>query len=296
MVGQNGDLQEEGKGRGMKIWISGAGYGSGRVVDESEARLPALDHGITVGDGVFETVKSVGGQAFALTRHLRRLARSAHGLGLGEIDLDLVREGVRRALEANPDTDPGRVRITVTGGPGPLGSERTGRELTVMVAVGPFPRPAPTVDVAVVPWTRNENGALSGLKTTSYAENVLALDYARRRGAGEALFANTAGNLCEGTGSNVFVVLGGRLLTPPLSAGPLAGITRELVLEWVGGEEEDVPMAALPEATEAFLTSTGRDVQPIRAVDGRELPAAPGPFTAKAMAVFAERSAADLDP
>lgn len=280
----------------MRIWIAGAGYGTGRVVDESEARIPVLDHGVTVGDGVFETVKSVGGRPFALTRHLRRLARSARGLGLGEVDLDLIRDGVRQALAANPDTDPGRVRITVTGGPGPLGSERTGGELTAVVAVGPFARPAPTVDVAVVPWSRNEKGALSGLKTTSYAENVLALDHARRRGAGEAIFANTAGNLCEGTGSNVFVVLDGRLVTPPLSAGPLAGITRELVLEWVGGVEEDVPMAALSEATEAFLTSTGRDVQPIRAVDGRALPEAPGPVTAEAMRVFAERSAADMDP
>ncbi|TDQ51624.1 aminotransferase class IV [Actinorugispora endophytica] len=280
----------------MNIWISGAGYGSGRVVSEQEARIPVLDHGITVGDGVFETVKSVRGQAFALTRHLHRLARSARGLGLGEIDLDLIGDGVRQALEANTDTDPGRVRITVTGGPGPLGSERSGEGLTCMVAVGPFTPPAPVVDVAVVPWTRNENGALAGLKTTSYAENVVALDHARRRGAGEAVFANTAGNLCEGTGSNIFVVVEGRLVTPPLSAGPLAGITRELVLEWAGGEEEDLPMTELAGVTEAFLTSTGRDVQPIRAIDGRALPEAPGPVTAKAMAVFAARGAADLDP
>ncbi|AAZ56145.1 aminodeoxychorismate lyase [Thermobifida fusca] len=280
----------------MKIWISGAGYGSGRVVDAREARLPALDHGITVGDGVFETVKAVGGQAFALTRHLQRLARSARGLGLGELDLDHLRDGVHQALAANPDTDPGRVRITVTAGLGPLGSERTGGELTAMVAVGPFAQPAPTTDVVVVPWTRNENGALSGLKTTSYAENVRALAYARQRGAGEAIFANTVGNLCEGTGSNIFVVLDGRLVTPPLSAGPLAGITRELVLEWVGGAEEDIPMAALSRVSEAFLTSTGRDVQPIRAIDDRVLPAAPGPVTAEAMKVFAERSAAEIDP
>lgn len=280
----------------MNIWIAGAGYGSGRVVAEQEARIPVLDHGITVGDGVFETVKAVRGQAFALTRHLQRLARSARGLGLGEIDMDLIRDGVGQALEANPDTDPGRVRITVTAGPGPLGSERGGEGLTCVVAVGPFARPAPTADVAVVPWTRNENGALAGLKTTSYAENVVALDYARQRGAGEALFANTAGNLCEGTGSNIFVVVDGKLTTPPLSAGPLAGITRELVLEWAGGEERDLPMAELAGVSEAFLTSTGRDVQPIRAIDGRALPSAPGPVTAKAMTVFAERGAADLDP
>ena len=93
----------------------------------------------------------------------------------------------------------------------------------------------------VVPWPRNELGALSGLKTTSYAENVRALAYAAERGGSEAIFANTAANLCEGTGTNIFVVAGGRLITPPLSAGCLAGVTRALVLEWVGAAEEDMP-------------------------------------------------------
>ncbi|KII00188.1 class IV aminotransferase [Streptomonospora alba] len=280
----------------MRVWIAGAGYGRGRVVDETEGLIPVLDHGITVGDGVFETVKGVGGEPFALTRHLQRLARSAAGLGLPEPDLDLVAGGVRQALDANPGIELSRVRITVTAGSGPLGSERTPGELTCVVAVGPLSRPTPTVDVAVTPWTRNENGPLTGLKTTSYAENVLSLDYARRRGAGEAILANTAGNLCEGTGSNVFAVLDGELRTPPLSAGPLAGITRELVLEWAGGAETDIAMTDLDRVSEAFLTSSGRDVQPIRAIDGRELPAAPGPVTRKTMDVFVERGASDIDP
>lgn len=280
----------------MRVWIAGAGFGRGRVLGEDEARIPVLDHGITVGDGVFETVKAIGGQPFALTRHLRRLARSAAGIGMAEPDLDLLAEGVSHALEANPGIACARVRITVTDGRGPLGSDRAPGEQTLIVAVGPFPGIAPHSDVVVVPWTRNEHGALAGLKTTSYAENVLALKYARERGGAEALFANTSGNLCEGTGTNVFVVLEGRLLTPPLSAGPLAGITRELVLEWVGGEEAEIPMPRLPEASEAFLTSTGRDVQPIRAVDGRVVGGVPGPVTAKAMRIFGERAAADLDP
>ncbi|MBV2364107.1 aminotransferase class IV [Streptomonospora nanhaiensis] len=280
----------------MRVWIAGAGFGRGKVLDADEARIPVLDHGITVGDGVFETVKGVAGEPFALTRHLRRLARSAVGIGLPEPDTALIADGVRQALDANPDIPVSRVRITVTGGLGPLGSDRVGGELTCVVAVGPLGPIAPVVDVAVVPWTRNENGALTGMKTTSYAENVVALDYAKQRGAGEAVFANTAGNLCEGTGSNVFVVLDGALLTPPLSAGPLAGITRELVLEWAGGQEADIPMAALDDVSEAFLTSSGRDVQPIRAIDGRVLPAAPGPVTRRAMEVFAERGAADMDP
>ncbi|KOX23867.1 aminotransferase class IV [Nocardiopsis sp. NRRL B-16309] len=280
----------------MRVWIAGAGYGRGTVVEGAEARIPVSDHGITVGDGVFETVRAKQGRPFALTRHLHRLARSARGLGMAEPDLDLIADGVARALAANPELTDARVRVTVTDGAGPLGSDRAPGEQTAIVAVGPFPDIPPHTDVVVAPWPRNEFGALAGLKTTSYADNVRALAYAKERGGTEALFRNIAGNLCEGTGSNVFVVLDGRLVTPPLSAGPLAGITRELVLEWFGGEEEDVPMERLPEVSEAFLTSTGRDVQPILHIDGRRVSAGAGPVSAKAAAVFAEHAAERLDP
>lgn len=280
----------------MRVWIAGAGYGRGAVLEEGEARIPVVDHGITVGDGVFETVRAQNGRPFALTRHLKRLARSARGLGMDEPDLELVAEGVAQAIAANPELTDARVRITVTDGPGPLGSDRGTGEQTVIVALGPFPGVAPVTDVSLAPWPRNEFGALAGLKTTSYADNVRALAYARERGGSEAIFRNISGNLCEGTGSNIFVVLDGKLLTPPLSAGPLAGITRELVLEWFGGEEEDVPMERLPEISEAFLTSTGRDVQPVLNIDDQRVSAEAGPVTAKAMAVFAERAAAHIDP
>ncbi|WP_026129649.1 aminotransferase class IV [Nocardiopsis prasina] len=280
----------------MRVWIAGAGHGRGAVLEERDARIPVADHGITVGDGVFETVRAQDGKPFALTRHLKRLARSAQGLGMDEPDLELIADGVAQAVAANPEMTDARVRITVTDGAGPLGSDRGQGEQTAIVALGPFPGIAPSTNVALAPWPRNEFGALAGLKTTSYADNVRALAYARQRGASEAVFRNITGNLCEGTGSNVFVVLDGRLVTPPLSAGPLAGITRELVLEWFGGEEEDVPMERLPEITEAFLTSTGRDVQAILNIDDQKVSTEPGPVTRKAMAVFAERSAADIDP
>ncbi|MBB5491883.1 aminotransferase class IV [Nocardiopsis metallicus] len=280
----------------MRVWIAGAGYGRGAVLEEKEARIPVLDHGITVGDGVFETVRARNGRPFALTRHLKRLARSARGLGMDEPDLELIGDGVAQAIAANPELTDARVRVTVTDGAGPLGSDRGTGEQTAIVALGPFPGIAPVTDVSLAPWPRNEFGALAGLKTTSYADNVRALAYARERGGSEAIFRNISGNLCEGTGSNIFVVLDGKLVTPPLSAGPLAGITRELVLEWFGGEEEDVPMERLPEVSEAFLTSTGRDVQPILNIDDQRVSDEAGPVTAKAMAVFAERSAADIDP
>jgi branched-chain amino acid aminotransferase len=269
---------------------------NGAMYPDDEARISVFDHGLVVGDGVFETVKVTNGTPFALTRHLNRLARSAAGLGLPEPDLAAIRDGAIQVAEAAKDLPLARLRITVTGGIAPLGSERAGSPVTAIVALAGQNPPTPTVDVVVVPWPRNELGALSGLKTTSYGENVRALAYANEHGGNEAIFANTAGRLCEGTGTNVFVVLGGRLVTPPLSSGCLAGVTRALVIEWAGAEEEDLPAEALAEAEEAFLTGTTRDVQPIRRVNGSELAAVPGPISKKAAEVFAMRAAESPDP
>jgi len=274
----------------VTVWLNGA------LLADAEARVSVFDHGLTVGDGVFETVKVLAGVPFALTRHLDRLRRSALGLGLPEPDLGRLRAGVTHLLAASGQPARARLRITVTGGESPLGSARGDSGLTVMAALGDWPVTGALSDVVTVPWPRNEHGALAGLKTTSYAENVLALGYARARGGSEAIFANTARNLCEGTGTNVFVVADGRLLTPPLSSGCLAGVTRGLVLEWAGAVEADLPAGALGAAGEAFLTSTTRDVQPIRAVNGAPLTAAPGPATRRAAEIFAARSVAEPDP
>jgi branched-chain amino acid aminotransferase len=269
---------------------------NGALFPDDEARISVFDHGLVVGDGVFETIKVADGEPFALTRHLARLGRSAAGLGLPEPDLDEIRAGALAVISASSKPALARLRITLTGGVSPLGSERGNLPVTAIVAMAEAKPPTLTVDVTMVPWPRNERGALSGLKTTSYGENVLALAYASERGGAEAIFANTAGHLCEGTGSNVFVVQAGRLLTPPLSAGCLAGVTRALVIEWAGAVEEDLPAEALATADEAFLCGTTRDVQPIRVVSGNALPAAPGPVTRKAAEVFAMRSAETVDP
>ncbi|MFI0983264.1 aminotransferase class IV [Streptomyces sp. NPDC021093] len=273
----------------MKLWVNGA------LVDADAARVSVLDHGMTVGDGVFETMRATDGKAFAVTRHLNRLTASARGLGLPDPDLDEVRRACAAVLDANP-MPLGRLRITYTGGISPLGSDRGDAAPTLIVALGETARRPDATAVVTVPWTRNERSALAGLKTTSYAENVVALARAREHGASEALFANTVGQLCEGTGSNVFVVLDGQLLTPPVASGCLAGITRALAVEWTGAQEADLPFDVLERAEEIFLTSTLRDVQAVRRVDGRELPGAPGPVTAKAMRVFDERAGDDLDP
>lgn len=273
----------------MKVWIDGA------LLDEAEARVSPSDHGLLVGDGVFETMKVVDGTAFAMRRHLERLHRSCGPMGLEPPGDDVLRAAIDQVIAAN-EPNVGRVRITVTGGPGPIGSGRGGGPATTIVLAGESPGWEEAAGVVVVPWPRNERSAVAGLKTTSYAENVVALAHARERGASEALFANTAGSLCEGTGSNVFVVLGGHLLTPPLESGCLAGVTRELLLEVAGAGEADIPIEALVEAEEVFLASSTRDVQPVASVDGRPV-LCPGPLTEAARAAFAAfEESGRLDP
>jgi branched-chain amino acid aminotransferase len=280
----------------MNVWIDGA------LVDASKAHVSPFDHALLTGDGVFETLKWYGGRGvFALRRHLERLERSAHGLGLAVPDRSTLERAVVATAEANLDGDDGRVRVTLTGGPAPLGSDRGEARPTLIVAASrttPWPG---TCDVAVCPWPRNERGATAGLKTTSYAENVRALAFAHERGASEAIFANTRDELCEATGSNVFVVRDGRIATPPGSSGCLLGVTRALVLELAAAagmavDESPLPIDALGEADEAFLTSTTRQVQPISHVDDRALPSVPGPVAAALGTAFNALVAQDLDP
>jgi branched-chain amino acid aminotransferase len=269
-----------------KVWVNG------RVLDPEDAHVPALDHGITVGDGVFETMRTVGGEPFAFDRHLARIARSATGLGLCLPERALLERAVREVVAASELAEC-RVRLTITGGAGPLGSGRHegDGDCTVVAAVAEL-EPVPLVtDVITVPWVRNERSAVAGLKTTSYADNVVALARAHEHGASEAIFANTRDELCEGTGTNVFVVLDGRLLTPPLSSGCLGGITRELVLECTGAVEETLPYDVLFRADELFVTSTIRQVQAVAHVDDHALPTAPGPVTTAARTAFLTHAA-----
>jgi branched-chain amino acid aminotransferase len=278
------------------VWLDGA------IVDAAEAKVSVFDHGLTVGDGVFETVKVIEGRPFALRRHIDRLHRSARGLGL---DVPLSDARLRAAVDevltaAAGDPRSGRsarLRITVTGGVAPPGSGRGTDGPTLIIAVAPLDSWEPDTLAVTVPWPRNERSAVAGLKTTSYAENVVALAEARKVGATEAIMANLAGNLCEGTGTNVFVVRGGRLLTPPLLAGCLAGVTRALLLEQLpDADEENIPMAALAEAEEVLLTSSTRDVQPLRMLDGRELPGIDGPVAKRAIDAITDLQVRDLDP
>jgi branched-chain amino acid aminotransferase len=278
------------------IWING------QLTFPDKAGISAFDHGLTVGNGVFETLLSQEGAPFAFTRHYKRLCQSAEVLGLRAPEPSTLRTAIGAVLEANElGEGAARIRITLTGGVAPLGCERGEQEETLMVAAMEAPRHEESVDVAIVPYTRNETGALAGVKSTSYAENVIALASAKKEGAGEAVFGNTHHQLCEGSGSNVFLVLDDHLVTPPLSSGCLAGVTRALVLdlcsrEGIPVDRKLVPITALAGASEAFLTSTTRWVQPIRAVDGVELGEAPGELTSMLRTKLLEWAAKEIDP
>lgn len=276
------------------MWLDGA------LADPRTAAVHWSDHGLTVGDGVFETIELRRGHPFALTRHLDRLDRSAAGLGVPAPDRAVLADAVV-AVAAEWGDQPGRLRITCTSGPGPMGSDRGGDSPTLIIAATEMQVRTDPTDVVVVPFTRNERGALAGLKTTSYGENVVALATAAGQGCSEALFANTRDELCEGTGSNVVVVLDDRMITPPLDSGCLAGVTRALLLEATAAAgvevaETAVPMSRLGEVTEAFLVSTGRHVQPIRRIDGRALPHCPGPHTEAAARVWHDAYDDAVDP
>jgi branched-chain amino acid aminotransferase len=252
------------------IWLNG------EFVKELDASVSVFDHGLLTGDGVFETLIAYDNYPFAYTRHYRRLERSAKAFNLNVPDINLIRNACVKVLEST-SIFPARLRITITGGVAPLGSEKGRSEENVIIASNVAPVHPDFSDVITVSFPRNEHGALSGLKTTSYGENVIALAQAHSMGAKEAIFGNISGNLCEGTGSNIFVSYQGKLITPPLSSGCLAGVTRSLVIEicerlQIQVSEENIKIDSLDNVEFAFLTSTLREVQPIETINGIKLP------------------------
>ena len=273
----------------LKIWLDGRLYD-----DPRQATIAGTDHGLLVGDGVFETLKVTEQGAFAIHRHLNRMTRSAAALGLPPPDHALIRAAIAAVLE-NRDFALGKLRITYTGGRGPLGSEAAYGPPTLIVALAPVNAAPPLTSIVTAPWRRNERGALTGVKSTSYAENVRGLGYAAALGAGEAIFLNTADHVCEGTGTNIFLVFKDVITTPPLSSGPLAGVTRELIMEWCPVEERELTLEEAKRADEVFLTSSMRDIQGVERWGDRTFSSA-RPATQALSVKFVTRTEADLDP
>jgi branched-chain amino acid aminotransferase len=262
----------------------------GELLDAREARIPAVDDGLLRGDGVFEVVRLYAGRPFALDEHLERMAGSAANLRL-PIDVDAVRADVERLLAAadRPDTNADGSAVAGTGSCLRLVVTRGGRRLAF---VEPLPAAPATLRLASVTYAPTR--LMDGVKSLSYAPNMLATRLAAERGADEALLVTPHGRVLEGSRQAFFYVLDGALCTPPLSDHVLDSITRRRVIAVAGARERSVALDDLRDAQEAFLASTLREVHPVSAVDDVVFAAAPGPVTAAAVAAVRERIAIEL--
>jgi len=240
-----------------------AAWVNGQLVDAAAPAVSVLDQGLTVGLGVFETIRVHRGRPVLFDAHIRRMVEGAERIGVTPPAPGTLMQAAEQTIAAAGLVD-ARLRITLTAGP----ADGTP---TTCVTVGPLPDVAPLARVVTVAWRRNEHSALAGVKSTSYADNVLAQRHARDRGADEVLFGNSAGNVCEGSATNVFVVIEGQLVTPALSSGCLPGVVRAEVVRCGLATEADVALSALGDVTEMFLTSSLRHVQPVSHLDGRAL-------------------------
>lgn len=277
------------------VWVDGAR----RAPDA--AHVSALDRGLTLADGVFETMRVYGGTVFRLDRHLARLGGALAALeipptpGAG----DAVLAAVAEAAAGDARLRDAAVRLTVTRGPGGgVAPPAASGAPTVVVAVLPLPDfparlYAEGLAAHVASGRRNERAMTAGLKTLAYTDAVAAMLEARRAGADEVLFLDTEGHCSEASASNLFAVAGGALVTPPTSCGALPGITRAAVLELadalgIPAAERAFGPDALLAADEAFLTSSLRELAPLVRVGGRPIGrGAPGPVTRALAAAFA---------
>jgi branched-chain amino acid aminotransferase len=246
----------------------------GEVMLASEAMIPATDEGLLRGDGAFEVIRVYDGKPFALEEHLRRLERSAANLRL-PVDLEAVRADAWRLLaQAGPSPEHALLRIVVTRG---------GRRLLL---TEPMAREPDQVRLATI--TYSPTRILDGVKSLSYAANMLASRLAQERGYDDALLITPHGRVLEAPTSSIFWVADGSLFTPPLDEHILASITRALVLDVTGAVERPCALDELLGADEAFLASTTREVEPISAIDERSFDA-PGPVTRRAAEDVAAR-------
>ena len=257
-------------------------YAAGRIVPEAEATVSALDAGLLLGAGLFETLRTYGGRPFRLARHMARLRASGQFFRIFVRESDDEIAGIiARLLEANGLSD-ARIRITATRGPVTEGlSDDEAPQATLLVTAGGQVSYPPELyergATAVVSDIRiNESDPLVFHKTTNYMSNLLAIRDAHSGGATEALRFNTRNRLAEGAISNVFLVSAGRLLTPPVEDGLLAGITREAVLEvaaeiGVPAEQRSLTVNDMLEADEVFLTNSIMEVMPVVQIEKHEV-------------------------
>ena len=244
----------------------------GEWCEEKEVVVSVRDRGLLHGMGVFETMLAIDGVIQHIEKHRRRLLRAVESMGLCDVSsYDFLQIGQELCEKNSCAYGRTRLRLTVTAGEGILSHQFPGAAATVWMTAEPLPSVSPTCSVLTLPWTRNERGATVGMKTSSYAENVLGLQWVRAQGAEEGIFFNTRDELCEACTANVFVKLDGVWHTPRLGCGCLPGVMREVILERDSSIQESViTRAQFLKVEEMFLTSAIRGVVPVSSCDGRE--------------------------
>lgn len=244
--------------------------------DDGSLTLAADDRGLTVGLGLFETMLSLDGKAPLLARHLERIGASARRLGWEWELPDAGRIIAELTIRNDLASGPARIRLSLSGGQGQLNRPDHSGEQRCWLMAMPLAEPLEEIALTLSPWRRNERSPLTGLKTASYAENLLALDHARRGGFDETLFLNTREELCEAATANLFLIRDGSIFTPPLSSGCLPGIARGWLLEQraLRGHritEKNLTVADLDAADGVFLTSALRGPMKVARLESREI-------------------------
>jgi branched-chain amino acid aminotransferase len=287
----------------MKIFIDGKYY------SERDAKISVFDHGLLYGDGIFEGIRAYHGRVFKLEEHIDRLFCSAKAILL---DIPMTRgelaAAVLAACRRNRVRD-GYIRLVVTRGVGSLGlNPNSCKQPSVIIIAGKIQLyPAELYEhglqIITVPTTRNLHSALNpAIKSLNYLNNILAKIEAMNGGCEEAIMLNAEGFVAECTGDNIFIVKGGQLFTPPLSAGALHGITRGVVLELA--RENGMPVSEpnltrydLFNADECFLTGTGAEIIAAVKIDGRVVgDGKPGPVTDRLIGQYRALTASTGEP
>ena len=260
------------------VWMNG------KWQEESAGGIQLNDRGLLLGCAAFETMHAIDGHVIHLEKHRARLASTIIAMSLPAIEpLDLLDVIHLLCQKNNCASGHARIRLTVTAGEGALGDPRPGKNATTWLSAHAFTPSHEPMSAILLPWRRNEHSPLSGMKTASYAENLLAKRWAQQQGFDEGIFLNTAGNLCEATTSNLFIVKQQTLYTPDLASACLPGVMRDVVLEYatrmsIPCQSTTLPASMLDDADELFLTSALHGIIPVNRL-GRRIITAHGIIT-----------------
>ena len=230
-----------------------------QLIDENQATplIPATDRSFLLGEGVFETILTIGGKSVALDRHIARLHAGANALGISAPSEEAIAIAVTSLLHGTPEISLGRMRVTLSG------------SNTFLITHQPYKEWSEPARLVTYPHPFNAKSPLQKIKSTSYSEYLLAFRYAQDRSADDALLFNTEEQVMESSTANIIALIGGKWVTPPLTAGPLPGITRELLIEWGLVTERNMIFEELQRCESIALVSSLRSIQPIGEINGR---------------------------